>query len=71
MGAECFSHDGKHIAYGSNEDNFSNMLVHIRGINIQLLLICNQEVIVELYAFYSHLWANLYTLISIGDRLLL
>ena len=32
-GAECFSHDGKYIAYGSNEDNPSNMLVHIRNIN--------------------------------------
>ena len=32
-GAECFSHDGKYIAYGSNENNPSNMLVHIRNMN--------------------------------------
>jgi len=32
-GAECFSHDGKYIAYGSNEDDPSNMLVHIRNMN--------------------------------------
>ena len=31
-GAECFSHNGKHIAYGSNEDNPSNMLVYIKDI---------------------------------------
>jgi dipeptidyl aminopeptidase/acylaminoacyl peptidase len=32
-GAECFSQDGKYIAYGSNENNPSNMLVHIRNMN--------------------------------------
>lgn len=32
-GAECFSHNGKYIAYGSNEDKPSNMLVHIRNMN--------------------------------------
>jgi dipeptidyl aminopeptidase/acylaminoacyl peptidase len=32
-GPECFSHDGKYIAYGSNEDNLSNMLVYINNIN--------------------------------------
>jgi dipeptidyl aminopeptidase/acylaminoacyl peptidase len=32
-GGECFSHDGRYIAYGSNEDNPSNMLVHIRDMN--------------------------------------
>ena len=32
-GAECFSHDGKYIAYGSNENNPSNMLVHIKNMN--------------------------------------
>ena len=32
-GAECFSHNGKYIAYGSNEDNPSNMLVYIKNIN--------------------------------------
>jgi dipeptidyl aminopeptidase/acylaminoacyl peptidase len=32
-GAECFSHDGKYIVYGSNEDNPSNMLLHIRNMN--------------------------------------
>lgn len=31
-GAECFSHDGRYIAYGSNEDNPSNMLVYIKDI---------------------------------------
>ena len=31
-GPECFSHDGKYIAYGSNEDNPSNMLVYIKDI---------------------------------------
>jgi Tol biopolymer transport system component len=31
-GAECFSHNGKYIAYGSNEDNPSNMLVRIKNI---------------------------------------
>jgi len=31
-GAECFSHNGKYIAYGSNEDNPSNMLVYIKDI---------------------------------------
>ena len=31
-GAECFSHNGKHIAYGSNEDSPSNMLVYIKDI---------------------------------------
>jgi Tol biopolymer transport system component len=28
-GSECFSHDGKYIVYGSNEENPSNMLVHV------------------------------------------
>jgi Prolyl oligopeptidase family len=32
-GAECFSHDGKYIVYGSNENNPSNMLLHIRNMN--------------------------------------
>jgi dipeptidyl aminopeptidase/acylaminoacyl peptidase len=32
-GAECFSHNGKYIAYGSNEDNPSNMLVYIKNIS--------------------------------------
>jgi dipeptidyl aminopeptidase/acylaminoacyl peptidase len=32
-GAECFSHNGKYITYGSNEDNPSNMLVYIRNMN--------------------------------------
>jgi prolyl oligopeptidase PreP (S9A serine peptidase family) len=32
-GAECFSHNGKYIVYGSNEDNPSNMLVYIKNIN--------------------------------------
>jgi dipeptidyl aminopeptidase/acylaminoacyl peptidase len=32
-GTECFSRNGKYIAYGSNEDNPSNMLVYIRDIN--------------------------------------
>jgi len=32
-GAECFSHNGKYLAYGSNEDNPSNMLVYIKNIN--------------------------------------
>src|SRR5919199_370013 len=31
-GAECFSHDGRYITYGSNEDNPSNMLVYIKDI---------------------------------------
>jgi dipeptidyl aminopeptidase/acylaminoacyl peptidase len=31
-GAECFSHNGRYIAYGSNEDNPSNMLVYIKDI---------------------------------------
>jgi hypothetical protein len=30
-GSECFSHDGKYIAYGSNKDNPSNMLIYIRN----------------------------------------
>ena len=30
-GAECFSHDGKHMAYGSNEKDPSNMLVYVRN----------------------------------------
>ncbi len=29
-GAECFSHDGRRIAYGSNELDPSNMLVYVR-----------------------------------------
>ena len=33
MGAERFSHNGRYIAYGSNEDNPSNMLVYIRDMN--------------------------------------
>jgi dienelactone hydrolase len=32
-GAECFSHNGKCIAYGSNENNPSNMLLYIKDIN--------------------------------------
>jgi len=32
-GSECFSHDGKYIVYGSNEENPSNMLVHVRKMN--------------------------------------
>jgi dipeptidyl aminopeptidase/acylaminoacyl peptidase len=32
-GAECFSHNGKYIAYGSNEDNPSNMLLYVNDIN--------------------------------------
>jgi dipeptidyl aminopeptidase/acylaminoacyl peptidase len=32
-GTECFSHNGKYIAYGSNEDNPSNMLVYVKDIN--------------------------------------
>jgi dipeptidyl aminopeptidase/acylaminoacyl peptidase len=32
-GTECFSHNGKYIAYGSNEDNPSNMLVYLKDIN--------------------------------------
>jgi dipeptidyl aminopeptidase/acylaminoacyl peptidase len=32
-GSECFSHDGKYIVYGSNEENPSNMLVHVRNMN--------------------------------------
>jgi Tol biopolymer transport system component/dienelactone hydrolase len=31
-GAECFSHSGKYIAYGSNEENPSNMLVYVKDI---------------------------------------
>ncbi len=31
-GSECFSHDGKHIAYGSNEKDPSNMLVYVRNL---------------------------------------
>ncbi|MEJ7642669.1 MAG: prolyl oligopeptidase family serine peptidase [Candidatus Nitrosocosmicus sp.] len=31
-GQECFSHDGKHIVYGSNEGNPSNMLVYVRNL---------------------------------------
>jgi dipeptidyl aminopeptidase/acylaminoacyl peptidase len=31
-GAECFSHNGKYIAYGSNENNPSNMLVYVKDI---------------------------------------
>jgi dipeptidyl aminopeptidase/acylaminoacyl peptidase len=30
-GSECFSHDGKYIAYGSNEKDPSSMLVHVRN----------------------------------------
>jgi hypothetical protein len=30
-GAECFSHNGRYIAYGSNEDNPSDMLVYIKN----------------------------------------
>jgi dipeptidyl aminopeptidase/acylaminoacyl peptidase len=32
-GAECFSHNGKCIAYGSNENKPSNMLLYIKDIN--------------------------------------
>ena len=32
-GAECFSHNGKYIAYGSNEYNLANMLVYVKNIN--------------------------------------
>jgi dipeptidyl aminopeptidase/acylaminoacyl peptidase len=32
-GSECFSHDGKYIVYGSNEENPSNMLVHVKNLN--------------------------------------
>ena len=31
-GAECFSHDGQYIAYGSNESNPSDMLVYVKKI---------------------------------------
>ncbi len=31
-GQECFSHDGKHIVYGSNEGNPFNMLVYVRNL---------------------------------------
>ena len=40
-GTECFSHNGKYIAYGSNEDNPSNMLVYIEDItNVDSSKIC-------------------------------
>jgi hypothetical protein len=40
-GTECFSHNGKYIAYGSNEDNPSNMLVYIKDItNVDSSKIC-------------------------------
>jgi len=32
-GSECFSHDGKYIVYGSNEENPSNMLVYVKAAN--------------------------------------
>ena len=32
-GSECFSHDGKNIVYGSNEENPSNMLLYVRAAN--------------------------------------
>lgn len=43
-GAECFSHDGRYIAYGSNEHNPSNMLVYIKDItNISSISSSNDE----------------------------
>jgi len=34
-GSECFSHDGKYIAYGSNRKNPSDMLINIRNMSCE------------------------------------
>ena len=43
-GSECFSHDAKYIVYGSNEENPSNMLVHVRNMrHNETFCITNKE----------------------------
>jgi dipeptidyl aminopeptidase/acylaminoacyl peptidase len=43
-GSECFSHDGKYIVYGSNKENPSNMLVHVRNMkHNETFCITNKE----------------------------